>query len=162
MIMQSMTITTGSTSARLTRAAGAALIAFTFISIATLTPFAPRAAAQNATGYRVDSKSADGLYITTFTTPQGVIKVNLPNDMAAGDTVSGSIYAEPTGKNETERRQNLEELNRYVIDLVGQETAVGDRTFTRNIAGTITMGLLQHGQSLATAAIPILATAPPR
>ena len=73
----------------LARVAGAALIAITFISIAK-TPFAPRAAAQNAAGYRVDSRSADGLYITTFTTPQGVIKVNLPDDMAAGDTISGS------------------------------------------------------------------------
>jgi tetratricopeptide (TPR) repeat protein len=145
----------------LARVAGAALIAITFISIAK-TPFAPRAAAQNATGYRVDSKSADGLYSTTLTTPQGVIKVNLPDAMVAGDTVSGSIYTEPTGKNETERRQNLEELNSYVIDLVGQQTAVGDRTFTRNINRTITIVLLHRGQSVATATIPVLVTAPPR
>jgi len=66
-----MTITNRSASALLARVAGAALIAITFISIATKTPFAPRAAAQNAAGYRVDSRSANGLYITTFTTPQG-------------------------------------------------------------------------------------------
>src|SRR5258705_3309595 len=155
-----MTIPNRSASGLLARVAGAALIAITFISIAK-TPFAPRAAAQNAAGYSVDSKSADGLYSTTFTTPQGVIKVNLPDAMVAGDTVSGSIYTEPTGKNETERRQNLEELNGYVIDLVGQQTAVGDKTFARNITRTITIVLLHHQQSVATATIPILATAPP-
>src|SRR6185436_14830186 len=89
--MGSMTITNRSASALLARVAGAALIAITFISIAK-TPFAPRAAAQNAAGYRADSRSADGLYSATFTTPQGVIKVNLPDAMVAGDTVSGSIY----------------------------------------------------------------------
>jgi len=156
-----MTITNRRASALLARVAGAALIAITFISIAK-TPFAPRAAAQSAAGYRVDSRSANGLYTTTFTTPQGVIKVNLPDAMVAGDTVSGSIYTEPTGKNETERRQNLEELNSYVLDLVGQETAVGDRTFTRNINRTNTIVLLRHGQSVATATVPILLTAPTR
>jgi len=157
-----MTLTNRSASALLARVAGAALIAITFISIATTTPFAPRAAAQNVAGYRVDSNSANGLHATTFTTPQGKIKVNLPDVMVAGDTVSGSIYTEPTGKNETERRQNLEELNSYVIDLDGQETAVGDRTFTRNINRPIRIVLLHHGQSVGTATIPILATAPPR
>src|SRR6185436_3652865 len=79
-----------------------------------------------------------------------------------GDTVSGSIYTEPTGKNEPERRQNLEVLNGYVIDLAGQQTAVGDRTFTRKINHTITIVLLHQGQSVATTKIPILTTAPPR
>ena len=159
MTMESMTRATRS--ALLARVAGAASIAITFILIAAQTPFGPRAAAQNAAGYRVDAKPADGLYATTFTTPHGVIKVNLPDVMVAGDTVSGSIYTEPTGKNETERRQNLEELNSYVIDLVGQQTAVRDRTFTRNINRTITIVLLHHGQSVATATVPISVTAPP-
>src|SRR6185436_13772563 len=122
-----MTIISNSTSALLARVAGAALIAIAAILIATTTPLAPRAAAQNAAGYSVDSRSADGLYATIFTTPQGVIKVNLPDAMVAGDTVTGSVYTEPSGKNETERRQNLDELNGYVIDLVGQQTPVRDR-----------------------------------
>jgi len=159
--LKSMITTNRNTSALLPRLAGVALIAIAFILIATITQFAPRATAQNAPGYRVESKSADGLYATIFTTPQGVIKVNLPDAMFAGDTVSGSIYTEPTGKNETERRQNLEELNSYVIDLIGQETTVGDRTFTRNVNRANTIVLLRHGQSVANATIPILLTAPP-
>jgi CHAT domain-containing protein/tetratricopeptide (TPR) repeat protein len=157
-----MTKTSSSASVLHLRLVVAVLIAIAFISIATTTRFAPRAAAQNASGYRVDSRSENGLQITTFTTPQGVIKVNLPDVMVAGDTVSGSIYPEPSGKDETERRQNLDELNGYVIDVVGQETAVREKTFTRNINRTNTIVLLHHEQRVATATISISTTAPPK
>ncbi|MGH9873551.1 MAG: CHAT domain-containing protein [Pyrinomonadaceae bacterium] len=138
----------------------AALISISVVLIAGQTPLGTHAAAQNASGYRVDSNTANGLYTTTFTTPQGAIKVNLPDDMAAGDTVSGSIYTEPTGKNETERGQNLIELNGYAIDLEGQKTTVGTRTFSRSVHGTFSIVLLHHGQSVATTTIPISTTAP--
>ncbi|HSS21685.1 MAG TPA: CHAT domain-containing protein [Pyrinomonadaceae bacterium] len=157
-----MTKTSSNSSFLFARVGVAVLIAIAFILVATTTPFAPRAAAQNAAGYRVASSSADALNATIFTTPQGTIKVNLPDVMVAGDTVSGSIYTDPTGQNETERRQNLDELNGYVVDLVGQQTTVRDKTFTRKLNGTITIILLHHGRSVATATVPILNTAPPR
>jgi CHAT domain-containing protein/tetratricopeptide (TPR) repeat protein len=147
----------------LVRVAVVVLISLAFILIATsTTQLTPRAAAQNAGGYRVESRSENGLAITIFTTPQGVIKLNLPDVMVAGDTVSGSIYPEPTGKNAAEQQQNLDELNGYVIDLVGQQTPVRDKTFTRNINGTVTIVLLHRGQRVANATVPVLATAPPR
>ena len=166
MTMESMTITNRSASALLARVAGAASIAISFISIATNTPFAPRAAAQNAAGYRVDSSSANGLYITTFTTPQGVIKVNLPDDMAAGDTISGTVTAEPTGKNDAERVQNLAELKRHVLVVEGQQTLVGAGTFSWSIPRPLNpnsknISLLQQGRNAATTTIPISATPPP-
>jgi CHAT domain-containing protein/tetratricopeptide (TPR) repeat protein len=163
MTMESMTITNRSASALLARVAGAALIAITFISIAPKTPFAPRAAAQNAVGYRVDSRSANGLYITTFTTPQGVIKVNLPDDMAAGDTISGTVTAESTGQNDAERAQNLAELKRHVLVVEGQQTLVGAGTFSWSIPHPLNpnsknISLFQRGQNAATTTIPISAT----
>jgi len=91
MTRESMTITNRSTTALLARVTGAVLIAIAFIAIAN-TPLSPRTAAQTAAGYRVDSRSADGLYATIFTTPHGTIKVNLPDAMVAGDTISGPIY----------------------------------------------------------------------
>src|SRR4030095_10948701 len=118
-----MTITRRTSSALLARVAGAALIAIIFISIAK-TPFAPRVAAQNAAGYRVDSSSANGLKIATFTTPYGTIKVNLPDDMAAGDTISGTVTAEATGQTDAERAQNLAELKRHVLVVDGRQTLV--------------------------------------
>ena len=160
-----MTTTNRSASALLARFAGAALIAIIFISIAK-TPFAPRAAAQNAAGYRVESSSANGLYITTFTTPQGVIKVNLPDDMAAGDTISGTVTAEPTGQNDAERARNLAELKRHVLVVEGQQTLVGAGTFSCSIPRPLNpnsknISLLQQGQNAATTTVPISATQPP-
>lgn len=161
-----MTITNRSFSALLARVTGAALISIVFILIATKTPFDPRAAAQNAAGYRVDSRSANGLNSTTFTTPQGVIKVNLPEDMAAGDTISGTVTAEPTGQNEAERAQNLAELKSHVLVFEGQQTPVGAGTFSWSIPRPLNMNsknisLLQRGQNAATSTIPISATPPP-
>ncbi|HEV7746078.1 MAG TPA: CHAT domain-containing tetratricopeptide repeat protein [Pyrinomonadaceae bacterium] len=147
---------------RKTRLAHFLVLSLCVVLIAMHTRLASATAAQNATSYRVDSNTNNGLYVTNFTTPQGLIRVNLPDDMVVGDTVSGSIYTEPTGKNETDRSQNLEDLNGYMIDLGGQETAVGDRAFTRIIKGAITIVLLLHGRSVATATIPIAVTAPPR
>ncbi|MFZ0060667.1 MAG: CHAT domain-containing tetratricopeptide repeat protein [Pyrinomonadaceae bacterium] len=161
-----MTKTSRSTSVWRARVAGAALISIVFILIATKTPFDPLAAAQNAAGYRVDSRSANGLYSTTFTTPHGVIKVNLPDDMAAGDTISGTVTAEPTGQNESERAQNLAELKSHVLVLEGQQTPVGAGTFSWSIPRPLnpnskSISLLQRGQNAATTSIPISATPPP-
>src|SRR5882762_1144306 len=162
-----MTITSRSTtSVLLVRVAGAALISIAFILIATKTPFAPRAAAQNTAGYRVDSRSADGLYITTFTAPQGLIKVNLPDDMAAGDTISGTVTAESTGQNDAERAQNLAELKRHVLVVEGQQTLVGAETISWSIPRPLNTNsknifLLQRGQNAATTTIPISVTPPP-
>jgi CHAT domain-containing protein/tetratricopeptide (TPR) repeat protein len=127
---------------------------------------APHAAAQNAKGYQVDSTSANGLYITTFTTPQGQIKVNLPDDMAAGDTVSGTVVAQPTGKDDKERAQNLAELNAYVIELESQKVTVGDKKFSWKIPGRLTtevktIVLSYRGKSVARTAVPISANPPP-
>src|SRR6266699_6865242 len=71
----------------------------------------------NQIGYHVDTRTANGLFVTTFTTPQGKIKVNLTDDLAAGDTISGTVETEPAGKNDVERAQNQAELNGYVIEL---------------------------------------------
>jgi prefoldin subunit 5 len=47
--------------------------------------------ANNQVGYHAGTNTANGLVVTTFDTPQGKIKVNLPDDMAAGDTISGTV-----------------------------------------------------------------------
>jgi CHAT domain-containing protein/tetratricopeptide (TPR) repeat protein len=161
-----MARTNRSTSVLLARLAGVALISIALILIATKTPFGPRAAAQNAAGYRVDSRSANGLYITTFTTPQGVIYVNLPDDMAAGDTISGTVTAEASGQNDAERAQNLAELKRHVLVVEGQQVLVGAETFSWSIPRPLNMNstrisLLQRGQTAASTTIPISATPPP-
>src|SRR5262249_13736661 len=71
----------------------------------------------NQVGYHVSTTNANGLVVTTFDTPQGKIKVNLTDDIAAGDTISGTVEVEPKGNNDAERGQNQSELNGQVIDL---------------------------------------------
>ena len=58
-----------------------------------------------------------GVNTTTLKTPRGRVRIDLPNDMAAGDTISGTVIAEPSGKDEKEKQKNADELNGYVIEV---------------------------------------------
>ena len=62
--------------------------------------------------------AANGLRTATFDTMQGRVVVNLPDDMRAGDTISGTVVAEPKGQTEEERTKNMSVLSGYVIDVV--------------------------------------------
>ena len=48
---------------------------------------------------------------------RGNIRISLPSDMAAGDTISGTVIAEPSGKDEKEKQKNADVLNGYVIEV---------------------------------------------
>lgn len=51
----------------------------------------------------------------------GKVKVTLPDDMRAGDTISGTVSAEPAGKTEAERAKNSAELSGYVVEIAGAQ-----------------------------------------
>ena len=46
-------------------------------------------------GLRARTDTAFGLTTTTFDTLEGTVSVNLPDDVAAGDTISGTVTTEP-------------------------------------------------------------------
>lgn len=54
---------------------------------------------------------------TTFNTPKGKITVYLPDDIASGDVISGTVIAKPNGKKEKQRKKNRKILNGYVLSL---------------------------------------------
>jgi len=119
----------------------------------------------NQVGYHVDSKTGNGLVVTTVDTPQGKIKVNLPDDMAAGDTITGTVEVEPNGKNDAERTQNEGELNGYVIEVGGQKTKVSEKKINCIIPTTLTSDaktivLTRNNQRVATSECPISQTPP--
>src|SRR5262249_28057977 len=58
----------------------------------------------------------------TLATQRGDIKVILPSDIAAGDTISGTVSAEPKGKDEKERKQNYDRLIGYFVNLGGESS----------------------------------------
>ena len=70
---------------------------------------------RNQTAARTES--AWGLQSTTFETSAGRIRVDFPDDMAAGDTISGRVYVEPKGESSEQQRRNQDELNGYVFRL---------------------------------------------
>ncbi len=114
----------------------------------------------------VKNQTDNGAVRTSFQTPQGEVKVNLPDDMAAGDTVSGTVTVEPAGNSDASRGENQKVLEGCVIELEGQKTKVKDKIFIRTIPIALTpnsrtLSLSCDGQPDTNAEIPISATQPP-
>lgn len=57
-----------------------------------------------------------GMATVVFPLAEGSIRVFLPDDMAAGDTISGTVIAEPKGTTEAERNRNAGVLEGYVLE----------------------------------------------
>ena len=49
----------------------------------------------------------------------GTVKVYLPDDIRAGDTISGTVVTEPKGANEEEKAKNAQTLKTFVIYIEG-------------------------------------------
>jgi hypothetical protein len=81
-------------------------------------------------GQTTESKTANGLRTVTFDTPPGRVTVNLPDDMMAGDTISGTVIEEPKGANKAEKEKNQKVLEGMVVDLEGTKVKVGQPRFT--------------------------------
>jgi hypothetical protein len=64
-----------------------------------------------------DVRMTEGVRIVTYRIGQGNVVVNLPDDMRAGDTISGTVVAEPKGQTPEERAKNTEVLSGCVIEL---------------------------------------------
>jgi len=87
-------------------------------AVAVLLFFARSGATQKAPSKDSSTvEAANGLTIVTFALDPGTIIVNLPDDLRAGDTISGTVVAEPKGQTPEERAKNMTELNGYVIEL---------------------------------------------
>ena len=79
----------------------------------------------------VRTKTANGLQTVTFDMLQGTVTVNLPDDIRAGDTFSGTVFTEPKGNTPEEKAVNQKVLNGTVLDLAGTRIqAGGDPRFT--------------------------------
>jgi hypothetical protein len=78
-------------------------------------------ASQNSAG---KPEVSDGLRTVTLATPRGDIKVSLPDDISAGDTISGTVVAEPKGKDDKERKSNLDRLEGYVVEIANGSAKV--------------------------------------
>jgi hypothetical protein len=78
----------------------------------------------SVTGQAVET--AGGLHIATFDTLQGTVVVNLPDDMAAGDTISGTVIASGSGSTPEEKQRNQDSLSGTVVEIEEQKTSPSD------------------------------------
>jgi hypothetical protein len=85
-------------------------------------------------------RSESGLYRVQFHVAQGVIRVNYPDDMAVGDTISGTVYTEPAGKNPKEQDRNSGELAGYVIEMENQKVPPAQRRFQWDVPARVVGG----------------------
>src|SRR5260370_42094303 len=76
-------------------------------------------------------ETVPGLHVAMFDLPSGKIYVNLPDDLAPGDTASGTVNPVPAGPSERDRARQLQELNGYLLELGGQRAPTSQpvRTF---------------------------------
>lgn len=63
------------------------------------------------------SFAQNGLDIKEFVLKEGKIKIYLPDDFRPGETISGTVSAEPAGKDEKERSRNRVLLEKYKVSL---------------------------------------------
>jgi hypothetical protein len=120
-----------------------------------------------ARGFAVASDTVSGLNTTTFDTPKGKIYVNLPDDISAGDTLSGTVVAEPEGQDDKTRTRNQGELAGYVVQLENQQSSSVERLLKLSIPATINTTYLilkdKNGKEVARSDVPVgkqQATAP--
>jgi hypothetical protein len=113
-------------------------------------------------------RSEMGLHRATFHVPQGTLNVNFPDDMAVGESVSGSVYQEPKGKTREDQIRSAAELSGYVFDLPGQTRGASGRRFRWRIPERIKDGLVtvllrdRKNRIVAQCALPVdPAPAPP-
>ncbi|MBC8030454.1 MAG: hypothetical protein H7Z16_10115 [Pyrinomonadaceae bacterium] len=71
-------------------------------------------------GQSAESKTANGLNTVTFKVVQGRVIVRLPDDIRAGDTISGTVITEPKGETPEERAKNQNVLLSLAIEIDGK------------------------------------------
>ena len=75
-------------------------------------------------------ETAGGLKTVILDTPQGQIRLNFPDDLQRGDTISGSVITVPKGNASDEKAKNQTELQGYVINFEGTKIKVAQPVFT--------------------------------
>ncbi|HUF04181.1 MAG TPA: hypothetical protein VMM38_08395 [Aridibacter sp.] len=94
--------------------------------------FVPEVSAQRQ--FQASLEETIGLQTAVFSTPQGTIRVNLPDDAAAGDSLSGTVYTAPSGRTDAERQSNRAELARYTVQVADVQSPTEERVVKFDLA----------------------------
>jgi len=92
--------------------------------------------------------SQKGLTTAVFNLPAGTIKIYLPDDIRAGDKITGKITTAPLGNNSKQTAKNLALLKRYTVEFNGQKYPVANAVLQGNIlnsnTGEVTLNILNN------------------
>ena len=109
-------------------------------------------------------ESGPGFHVATFSLASGRIYVNLPDDMAPGDTVSATVNPVPDGAGDSVQARQRQEMGAYSVELAGQRApaTAGLRTFTVPAGAALAIRLLdERGRPAAEVKAPLRAPALP-
>lgn len=106
------------------------------------------------------TRTGNGLHTTSFDVRQGTVRVHLPDDLAPGDRISGTVAFEPIGMTDAERTANLNALRGTVIDVGGRKMTAAESPFTVSVPATAKGSLpvafsLAAGRQRATSKLPV-------
>jgi predicted nucleic acid-binding Zn-ribbon protein len=77
-------------------------------------------------GFAQTISTQKGLTTAVFNLPAGAIKVYVPDDIRPGETISGTVTAEPVGRNAKQLEKNLTELKKYSVNFNGENFSVNN------------------------------------
>ncbi len=118
------------------------------------------------------TRSISGMVINDIKTPEGTVRVTMPDDIRGGETISGMVTALPEGKNDKDKKKNLEKLLKLTLMASGTAYVLGDiiKENTGNgfhytcpvqpsgLAGKTTeLNLLDKGKNIGTYTVPVTA-----
>ncbi len=69
-----------------------------------------------------------GISATTFTTPNGQVRMELPQSLS-GSVIQGTVTATPEGKNQKEKNRNLKELLKITVSIGDQTIPLSEIPF---------------------------------
>jgi len=113
-------------------------VAFLFI-IVLISSATSSLAKKNNVRTEIDTISA--LQIIIFDTVQGKVIVSLPEEILAGDLISGTIRKEPKGKTQKDAEININNLNKYSIEINNEMRLVSDNELKFSIPKSSTGGV---------------------
>ncbi len=123
-----------------------------------LAVFAPT----SAISQEVKVEILHGLYITAFKTPEGDITISLPDGLASGDKISGTVALEPTGHDEYDKNRNRKKLSEYFLQLEKDRIPITEKikwTIPISLTGNATYIIVKNKENheLARAIVPVRA-----
>jgi hypothetical protein len=119
--------------------------------------------------YTPEIKNFNGLNTATFKTDEGNINVYF-SDLQEGDIISGTVLAEPSGKNERQKDRNSNVISGYVVEIENDDSEedkidVKDKLFRWEIPAVVATGLKlvlkgPGGKVLGSGEIPVIKDSP--